>query len=105
MDEVSEALRTALALGYRQRYKNVAVHMEKPRSARWWATYCIKEYSITARKLGVERGRNSRPDYAAQTLTKQAKAYYEDISAWLGCDTRLRPASGKADHHLRSIEA
>lgn len=80
---VSEALRTALALDYRQRYKNVAVHIEKPRSARWWATYCIKEYSITACRLEAQRGRKSRPDYAAQALTKQSRAYYEDISAWL----------------------
>lgn len=70
---VSEALRTALALDYRQRYKNVAVHIEKPRSARWWATYCIKEYSITASRLEAERGRKSRPDYAAQALTKQQR--------------------------------
>lgn len=83
VDEVSEALRTALALDYRQRYKNLAIHIERPRSARWWATYCIKEYNITACRLEAERGRNSRPDYAAQALTKQAKAYYEDISAWL----------------------
>lgn len=83
VDEVSEALRTALALDYRQRYKNLAIHIERPRSARWWATYCIKEYNITACRLEAERGRNGRPDYAAQALTKQAKAYYEDISAWL----------------------
>jgi len=83
MDAVSEALRTALALDYRQRYKNIAVHIEKPRSARWWATYCIKEYSITACRLEADRGRKSRPDYAAQKLTQEAKAFYEGISAWL----------------------
>lgn len=59
VDGVSEALRTALAPGYRQRYKNLAVHIEKPRSARWWATYCIKEYSITACRLETERGRKA----------------------------------------------
>lgn len=105
VDAVSEALRTTLASGYRQRYKNLAVHIEKPRSAHWWAAYCIKEYSITASGLDSKRGRKSRPDYVTQELTQQAKAFYEGISAWLGCDTRLRPASGKADHHLRSIEA
>lgn len=83
VDGVSEALRTALAMGYRQRYKNVAVHIEKPRSARWWASYCIKEYSITACRLEAEQGRKSRPDYVTQTLTQAAKAFYEDISAWL----------------------
>lgn len=83
VDEVSEALRTALALDYRQRYKNVAVLIEKPRSARLWASYCIKEYRITAFRLEAERGRKSRPDYATQKLTKEARAFYEDISMWL----------------------
>lgn len=82
-DEVSEALRKALALGYRQRYKNLAVHIEKPRSAHWWAAYCIKEYGITACRLGTERGRKNRPDYALQKLTQDAKIFYKDISAWL----------------------
>lgn len=81
--EVSEALRKALALGYRQRYKNLAVHIEKPRSTYWWATYCIKEYGISASRLEAGRGRKNRPDYATQKLTQAAKAFYEDISAWL----------------------
>lgn len=83
LNEASDALRSALAEGYRQRYKNVAVHIEKPRSARWWATYCIKEYGITASGLGVKRGRSSRPDYATQKLTRNAKAFYGGISTWL----------------------
>ena len=83
VDEVSEALRKALALSYRQRYKNLAVHIEKPRSAQWWAAYCIKEYGTTTAKLTTERGRKSRPDYATQKLTQDAKAFYKDISAWL----------------------
>lgn len=81
--EVSEALRKALALGYRQRYNNLAVRIEIPRSAQWWAAYCIKEYGITTSKLETERGRKSRPDYVTQKLTQEAKAFYEDISAWL----------------------
>lgn len=83
IDEVSEALRSALAMGYRQRYKNSAVHIERPRSAQWWATYCIKEYGTTASRLEAERGRSSRPNYATQQLTQEAKAFYEDISNWL----------------------
>ena len=83
VDEVTEALRGALAMGYRQRYRNVAVHIETPRSARWWATYCIKEYDSSAIKLTTERGRKSRPDYASQELAQQAKAVYEDIGAWV----------------------
>jgi hypothetical protein len=81
--EVSIALRKALALGYRQRYTNLAVHIESPRSARWWAAYGIKEYGITTGRLEAERGGKSRPDYATQKLTQEAKAFYEDISAWL----------------------
>lgn len=81
--DVSEALREALALGYRQRYNNLAVHIKKPRSACWWAAYCIKEYGITAGSLNAGRQRKSRPDYASQKLTQEAKAFYEGISAWL----------------------
>jgi hypothetical protein len=81
--DASKALRKALALGYRQRYKNLAVDIERPRSAQWWAAYCIKEYGITASRLEAERGRSSRPDYATQQLAQEAKAFYEDISNWL----------------------
>ncbi len=70
-------------MGYRQRYQNVAVHIETPRSTRWWATYCIKEYDSTAIKLTTERGQKSRPDYATQELTQQAKVFYEGIGAWV----------------------
>ncbi|WP_256805058.1 hypothetical protein [Pseudomonas putida] len=83
MYETSEALRKALALGYRQRYKNLAVHIEKPWSAHWWAAYCIKEYTSTASRLEAERGRKNRPDYVTQELTQEAKAFYEGISDWL----------------------
>lgn len=83
LKEVSEALRSALAEGYRQRYKNLAVHTERPRSAHWWASYCIKEYIITAGRLEAERGRQNRPDYATQGLTQEAKDFYEGISEWL----------------------
>lgn len=83
VDEVTEALRSVLAMGYRQRYQNVAVHIETPRSARWWAGYCIKEYDSTAIKLTTEREQTTRPDYATQELTQQAKAFYEGIGAWV----------------------
>ncbi|MNP29126.1 hypothetical protein D3C76_1221360 [compost metagenome] len=83
MGEASKALRKALALGYRQRFKNLVIDIERPRSAQWWAAYCIKEYGITTSRLEAERGRKSRPDYATQKLTQEAKAFYEDISAWL----------------------
>lgn len=83
VDEVTEALRRVLAMGYRQRYRNVAVKIETPRSAHWWAAYCVEEYESTAIKLKTEQGRKSRPDYVTQQLTKQAKAFYEDIAVWL----------------------
>lgn len=83
ISEVSEALRRALALGYRQRYTNLAVHIENPRSAHWWAAYCIKEYTVTAARLEAERGQKNRPDYSLQSLTQEAKAFYEEISGWL----------------------
>ena len=82
VDEVIGALRSALAEGYRQRYKNLAVHIDAPRSARSWAMYCIKEYDLTAIRLSAERLRKTRPDYATQKLTQEAKGLYEGISAW-----------------------
>lgn len=82
-DEVAEALRCALAMGYRQRYKNFAVHIERPRSARSWAIYCIKEYDSTEIRLTSERGRKSHPDYSTQKLTRQAKDFYKGIGVWL----------------------
>lgn len=69
--------------GYRQRYKNLVVHIEKLRSAHWWATYCIKEYGITASRLEAERKRKSRPDYVTQELAQEARAFYEGVSDWL----------------------
>lgn len=81
--EVSDALRRALAEDYRQRYINLAVHIEAPRSAQWWAAYCIKECGTTTIRLTTERGRKSRPDYATRQLTQQAMAFYEGIGAWL----------------------
>lgn len=94
--EASEALRKALADGYRQRYTNLAAHIEKPRSAYWWAAYCIKEYGITASRLGAERERKSRPDHATQNLTQEAKAFYEGIAAWLiASSNHLRSVTGR----------
>jgi hypothetical protein len=96
VDEASEALRKALAMGYRQRYKNLAVHIEKPQSAHWWAAYCIKEYGITASILKAEPGQKSRPNYATQKLTQEAKAFYEGISDWL--NTQQHATSQFAAH-------
>ena len=81
--DVTEALRCALAEGYRQRYRNLAVHIEVPHRPHWWASYCVKEYGITAIKLSSDRVRKTRPDYATQSLTQEAKAFYEGINTWL----------------------
>jgi expansin (peptidoglycan-binding protein) len=59
------------------------LHIEKPRSAHWWAAYCIKEYGITASRLEAERNRKSRPDYVTQELAQEARAFYEGVSDWL----------------------
>jgi hypothetical protein len=83
VNEVIGALRSSLADGYRQRYNNLAVNIEAPRSACSWAVYCIKEYDITASKLSSERLRKTRPDYATQRLAQQAQQFYESISSWI----------------------
>lgn len=83
VDEVTKALRNALSEGYRQRYKNLAIHIEKPKSARAWAAYCVKEYNTTAIKLTTHRGQKTRPDYGSRKLTQDAKVLYANIDAWL----------------------
>ncbi|KMN19262.1 hypothetical protein TU87_09445 [Pseudomonas weihenstephanensis] len=83
VNDVTEALREALAAGYRQRYNNLAVDIEAPRSARSWAIYCIKEYDITASKLTGERLKKTSPVYSTQKLTQQAQELYESIRAWI----------------------
>lgn len=84
LGEVTAALRSALANDYRQRYRNLAVHIESPLNAQWWAAYCIKEYEIADIKLEAYRGRKTRPDYSTQGLTQEAKAFYSVINSWLG---------------------
>jgi hypothetical protein len=83
VDEVTAALRRALSEGYRQRYNNLAVHIETPRNARWWAAYCVKEYAITIIKLKAVHGRKNRPDYSTHAVTQEAKTFYEQMGAWL----------------------
>ena len=83
LGEVTEALRAALAGGYRQRYRNLAIHIETPLSPRSWASYCIKEYGTTAIKLDAEQARKYRPDYATRKLTQEAMCFYEEIGTWL----------------------
>lgn len=83
--DVTKALRRELAKGYRQRYNNLAVHIEAPRSARSWAMYCVKEYDTTASMLSDERLRKTSPDYTTQKLTQQAQELYEGISYWITC--------------------
>ncbi|EPL9307642.1 hypothetical protein PU001_006691, partial [Pseudomonas aeruginosa] len=56
-EEVSKALRIALAKDYRQRFGNLAVHIESIQNERWWAAYCIKEHDITAGQLRDIRNR------------------------------------------------
>lgn len=87
LGEVTAALRRVLAKDYRQRYRNLAVHIEKPLNAQWWAAYCIKEYEIAKIKLEAFRGRKTRPDYANQELTQEAKAFYSVVSSWLGVES------------------
>ncbi|RMU90099.1 hypothetical protein ALP21_200194 [Pseudomonas savastanoi pv. phaseolicola] len=65
-------------------YTSLAVYIEKPRSARAWAAYCIKEYDIAGIRLTIDRGQKTCPVYATQKLTQDTRAFYENISAWLG---------------------
>lgn len=84
--EVTEALRIALALDYRARWKNVAVLLESPQNARWWASYCVKEHDITTRMLEAQAS-GANPSYSSRSLTQHAKNFYEDTVAWQDGDT------------------
>ncbi|HBP0837918.1 hypothetical protein JEZ23_22720 [Pseudomonas aeruginosa] len=82
-EEVSKALRIALAKEYRQRFGNLAVHIESIQNERWWAAYCIKEDDITAGQLGAIRNRETDPDYASHAARRGGKLIYERVSDWL----------------------
>lgn len=83
IEEVSKALRTALAKEYRQRFDNLAVHIDSIQNERWWAAYCIKEHDITASQLGTIRSRGTDSDYAGRAARRGGKAIYESMSDWL----------------------
>lgn len=83
IEEVSKALRAALAKEYRQRFDNLAVHIESIQNERWWAAYCIKEHDITAGQLNTIRSRETDPDYAGHAARRGGKAIYEGMSEWL----------------------
>ena len=83
IEEVSQALRTALAKEYRQRFDNLAVHIDSIQNERWWAAYCIKEHDITAGQLSIIRSREAAPDYASHAARRGGKTVYEGMSDWL----------------------
>jgi hypothetical protein len=80
--DVTEALRTALALDYRARWNNVAVLLEPPQNACRWASYCLKEFDVTTMMLADQTGERRSPGYSTRLLTQRANAFYEDIGAW-----------------------
>lgn len=83
IDEVSKALKTVLAKAYRQRFDNLAVHIDSIQNERWWATYCIKEHNIAADQLSAIRSRETDPDYASHVVRRGGKTVYESMSNWL----------------------
>lgn len=80
IDEARLALRSALAEGYRQRFDNLAVHIEAIKNHRWWAGYCTKEHDITADALQKSRGKNTVPDYACASTRDGGKTLYESVN-------------------------
>ncbi|RJG11104.1 hypothetical protein D3879_15705 [Pseudomonas cavernicola] len=83
IEEVSKAIRAALAKEYRQRFDNLAVHIDSIQNERWWAAYCVKEHDITAGRLRTIRGHKTDPDYAGHAARRGGKAIYESMSDWL----------------------
>lgn len=87
IEEVRLALRSALAEGYRQRFDNLAVHIEAIKNHRWWAGYCTKERGITADVLKKSRGRNTAPDYACASARDGGKTLYEGVNELFSDET------------------
>jgi hypothetical protein len=79
IEEVRLALRSALAEGYRQRFNNLAVHIEAISNPRWWAGYCTKEHGISADILKKARGKRTAPDYASNSARDGGKTLYESV--------------------------
>lgn len=79
IEEARLALRSALAEGYRQRFNNLAVHIEAINNPRWWAGYCTKEHEISADILKKARGKRTVPDYACDSARDGGKTLYESV--------------------------
>lgn len=79
IEEARQALRSALAEGYRQRFGNLAVHVAQISNPRWWAGYCTKEHGISADILKKARGKRTVPDYASDSARDGGKALYERV--------------------------
>lgn len=87
---VIDALTRALAAGYRARWKNVAVLLERPQSPGFWASYCIKESTVTSEVLFRKCGRPDSASYATRTQTRNAKAFYNKVEEWFGKEPARR---------------
>ena len=81
---VIDALTRALSAGYRARWKNVAVLLERPQSPGFWASYCIKESAVTSGILFRNFGRTDSASYATRGQTRNARAFYAKIDKWFG---------------------
>lgn len=79
---VTDALTQALASGYRARWKNVAVLLERPQSPGFWASYCIKESAVTSEILFRKSGRTDSTSYATRGQTRNAREFYTKIDEW-----------------------
>jgi hypothetical protein len=86
---VTEALTRALAIGYRARWKNVAVLLERPKNPGFWASYCVKESNVTSEILFRKGGRPDSASYATRTQTRNAKAFYSKIEKWFGMEPAM----------------
>ncbi|SEJ33250.1 hypothetical protein SAMN05216201_10776 [Pseudomonas linyingensis] len=71
-------LRKALALDYRQRYKNRAVDVQPLRTAGAWGVYITKDIDVTTHRL---KGRS--PCYASQSAKRAARELYDGMRRWL----------------------
>ncbi|MFN3771309.1 MAG: hypothetical protein ACK4TD_23300, partial [Ectopseudomonas guguanensis] len=65
--------------GYRQRFNNLAVHIEAVSNPRWWAGYCTKEHEISADILKKARRQRTVPDYASDSARDGGKTLYESV--------------------------
>ena len=89
---VTVGLTQTLANDYRARWANVAVLLQKPQHAGFWASYCIKESAVTSLMLSARGVEKNSGSYSTRPQTIASRIFYDRIGDWLANDSNLSQA-------------